>query len=98
MGKKSEERGVEGGGGRKRGPYRVGQRPPPSSASATPLAVGAADAFKQLAASLRRSAGELGPFIRSPRLGPSKPHKETFVPRLVEWSLVLEVVKEIQGG
>lgn len=40
----------------------------------------------------------LGPFIQSPQPEPSKPHKETFVPRLVEWSLVLEVVKEIQGG
>lgn len=27
---------------------------------------------------------------------PSEPHKETFVPTLVEWSLVSEVVKEIQ--
>lgn len=40
----------------------------------------------------------LGPFIQSPRPEPSKLHKETFVPRLVEWSLVLEVVKEIQEG
>lgn len=36
-------------------------------------------------------------FIPSLRLGPSEPHKETFVPTLVEWSLVSEVVKEIQG-
>lgn len=62
--------------------------------SATPPDTDSVDVFKQLAA---RARG-LGPFIRSPRLGPSKPHKETFVPRLVEWSLVLEVVKEIQGG
>lgn len=35
--------------------------------------------------------------ILSLQLGHSEPHKETFVPSLVEWSLVLEVVKEIQG-
>lgn len=35
--------------------------------------------------------------IPSLELGHSEAHKETFVPSLVEWSLVLEVVKEIQG-
>lgn len=36
-------------------------------------------------------------FILSLKLGHSDPHKETFVPSLGEWSLMLDVVKEIQG-
>lgn len=37
-------------------------------------------------------------FTQSVQLGLSKPHKETFVPTLFEWSLVLEGVKEIEGN